>query len=253
MPRSTATGQACHFELSGGEYEQSLILLHGSGGSAKNWPARVKGLPGVNVYALDLPGHGQSSGEPPASVSAYADWVEGFVDGLGLEQVVLCGHSLGGAITLTLALRKPSWLTRIILVGTGARLRVHPAILAGVKNNADGVAAMMGNFVFGPDADRDAREEMAGLIHGATPAVLLNDFQACDGFDVMEQARDIRTPALVVCATHDQLTPVKYARYLADVIPVAELLVIEGAGHMVALEKANEFTAAVALFLGRAE
>src|SRR5205814_5236403 len=64
-----------------------------------------------------------------SSVEEYANWVAEYIESAGLGNVVLNGHSMGGAITLTLALQRPEWLCGIILTGTGARLRVSPRLL----------------------------------------------------------------------------------------------------------------------------
>ena len=68
-------------------------------------------------------------------------------------------------------------------------------------------------------------------------SVLHGDFLACDGFDVMDRLGAIDRPALVIVGEDDHMTPVKYARFLADHLPRAQLNVIPAAGHMVMLEQ----------------
>jgi pimeloyl-ACP methyl ester carboxylesterase len=63
------------------------------------------------------------------------------------------------------------------------------------------------------------------------------DFQACDGLDVMDHLTGIQIPALIICGAEDRMTPVKYSQYLAEQIPNATLKVVEEAGHMVMLER----------------
>ncbi len=74
-------------------------------------------------------------GRAATSIAAYRDVVYDFVQALGLERVVLAGHSMGGAIVLEFALHYPGRLAGIVLVGTGARLRVAPAILDGIRSD----------------------------------------------------------------------------------------------------------------------
>jgi pimeloyl-ACP methyl ester carboxylesterase len=79
--------------------------------------------------------------------------------------------------------------------------------------------------------------------------VLLGDFTACDRFDVMERLGEIEAPTLVVAGSADQLTAAKYARFLAKRIADARLVIIEGAGHMMMLERPIETAEAVQDFL----
>src|SRR5215210_723769 len=124
-----------------------LVFIHGAGSNADFWHWQQSAFP--DAHYANLPGHGQPSRvrdlapeaeenpninpkpktQNPNSIEAYTDWVEHYVEGSGIEQVVLSGHSMGGAITLTLALREPEWLKAIVLTGTGARLRVLPTLL----------------------------------------------------------------------------------------------------------------------------
>ena len=85
-----------------------LILVHGAGGNHQHWGAAVRNLRSANVYALDLPGHGRSSGNGRTAIADYAAFVVGFMDALGLQKAVIAGHSMGGAIATTMALELPA-------------------------------------------------------------------------------------------------------------------------------------------------
>jgi pimeloyl-ACP methyl ester carboxylesterase len=249
MPFAETEYGKIHFSASSADNRKNLVLIHGSGGNHLGWPACARDLPGVNVFALDLPGHGSSEGQGQRRVEDYVRCVAQFVQNLGLTRVTLCGHSLGGAIVLSLALEKPDWLEKIVGVGTGARLRVNPAILEGIETNFEGSISLMEQFLYGPDADKQAIAAGQSLFKSIDPKVVLNDFLACDRFDVMEKISRIDIPTLVVAGTHDQLTPQKYGEYLAKNIPGAQLVVLSGAGHMMPLEKAEEFCLALENFI----
>ena len=138
MPTIIVTGEKLHYQFRH-EIRQAdgppLVLVHGAGGNLMHWPGELRRLPGHTVYALDLPGHGKSGGAGRAEIGAYAEVVRGFAEALGLVPFVLAGHSMGGAIALEFALRYPARLAGLILVGTGARLRVAPEILAGIQDD----------------------------------------------------------------------------------------------------------------------
>src|SRR5262249_23177397 len=102
-----------------------LVLVHGAGGSADLWQPQFEGLAGVaRIVALDLPGHGPLGGPGQPSIAGYAEWLEAFLAALDLGPVVLAGHSMGGAVVQAFALDRPERLDGIILISTGARLRV---------------------------------------------------------------------------------------------------------------------------------
>ena len=215
-----------------------LLLVHGAGGTHRHWPEEVRALPGRRVIALDLPGHGGSPGPAPADVAGHARSVLGLLDALGLEVAAVAGHSMGGAVALTLALEAPARVAGLCLVGTGARLRVSRAVLqatadpAALAGAADSVAA----WSFGASASEALRREFVEGLLANAPGVVHGDFAACDAFDVMGRLGEIRVPALVVCGSEDRLTPPKYSEFLRDRIGGARLEMIPGAGHMVMRE-----------------
>src|SRR5512133_3755617 len=107
-----------------------LVLVHGAGAASDDWPPELRALPGRRVLAVDLPGHGAAPGPAPGSVAAFASAVEALLDAHGIASAVIAGHSMGGAIALTLALERPARVAGLVLVSTGARLRVAPEALA---------------------------------------------------------------------------------------------------------------------------
>lgn len=225
-----------------------VVFIHGAGGSHQHWLCQVRDLPHAPTYALDLPGHGRSEGPGRDTIGAYGDWLISFLDAVGVDRAILVGHSMGGAITLDVALRFPWRVAGLGLVGTGARLRVAPAILEGIRQDFHGAVDLICRWAFGPQAPaemvRRGRRQMS-----QTPAeVLHGDFTACDRFDVMDRLGEITAPAVVVTGTQDVLTPPKYATYLRDHLPRATLHLIEGAGHMVMLENPSAVVEALASF-----
>lgn len=228
-----------------------VILIHGAGGTHLHWPAEVRRLPGQRVFALDLPGHGKSEGVGCQSVVEYARAVTGLMDRLHLGPAVMVGHSMGGAIALMLALRFPKRVLGLGLVGTGARLRVAPAILENAANPATFPAAVQAavEWSYGPAADPRLKELGAQRMLETRPGVLHGDFLACNEFDVMDRLDKIGVPALILCGTEDRLTPLKYSEYLRDHLPKARLQIVQGAGHMVMLERPAEVAAALEAFL----
>jgi pimeloyl-ACP methyl ester carboxylesterase len=226
-----------------------VVFIHGAGGTHQHWLHQVRDLPQTPTYALDLPGHGRSEGEGRDTIAAYGDWLVAFLDAAGLEQAVLVGHSMGGAIALDMALRFPARPVGLGLVATGARLRVAPAILDGLRQHHEAAVRLICDAAFGPEAPpemaRLGRRQMGAI----PPEVIHSDFLACDAFDVLGRLAGIGAPTLVLCGTQDSLTPPKYSTYLRDQIPAARLHLVEGAGHMVMVEQPQKVSQALSSFL----
>jgi pimeloyl-ACP methyl ester carboxylesterase len=231
-----------------------LILIHGAGGTRLFWPPDVRRLEAATVYALDLPGHGESPGPGRSTIEDYAGVVVNWMGAEGIAQAVLVGHSMGGAVALIIALLHPERVAGLVLVASGGRLRVHPAIreqsvdLEGLRRTIDLVV----EWSFGPSADPRLVELAGRRMVESGGQSLHGDFLACDRFDALDRLGEIRTPTLVVCGSEDRLTPPKYARALAESIPQARLEMVNGAGHMVMLEQPAAVARALAEFLREA-
>ncbi|MEW6661777.1 MAG: alpha/beta fold hydrolase [Bacillota bacterium] len=227
---------------------KTVVLVHGAGGSSSRWRYQVKALANIHSpVALDLPGHGLSGGQPCDQVFLYREWVKQFVDVLGLKKIVLAGHSMGGAIALDFALTYQSYLEGLILVSTGARLRVDPARLESYQKGEYRVE--WARMSYSPAAPPELVEKGVQETLTADPAVRYADFLACDRFDAMSRLSDISRPTLVICGRDDVATPVKFSQHLAEKIPGARLVLLPRAAHMVMLEKPQEVNEAILEFL----
>ena len=111
-----------------------LVFLHGAGSSSLAFYYQLRHF--RNSKAIDLPGH--PGGRACTSIEGYMEWVRGFIAARRYKDVLLCGHSMGGAVALLYALMYPEELRGIVLIGTGARLRVHPDYLKRCKEPGEG-------------------------------------------------------------------------------------------------------------------
>lgn len=252
MPRVKVNGYdlywAGHLRECGGV----VALVHGAGGNHTHWLPQIaylRSLPGWSVVAFDLPGHGRSGGEARASIPEYAEAVFEALRNLagGERPLVLGGHSMGGAITMELALTHPGFLAGIILVGTGARLRVLPSALEKLSRGERDETLL--RMAWGPGADPSLVERGLEEQRAVPVEVLYRDYSACNGFDRMQDVQRIGLPALIVVGSEDVLTPPKYSRYLADRLG-GRLVEVPGCGHMVMLEDPGPVNEAMGEFLG---
>ncbi len=241
-------------EHSGGDslgMRPPLILIHGAGGSRLHWPPELRRLEGERVFGLDLPGHGGSLGEGERTIEGYVEGVRSWMDTAGMDTGVFVGHSMGGAISLKMALEQPARVAALILVGTGGRLRVHPTILemTSAPETFSEAVDLIVSYALSPQASSRMVELTRVRMSETRSEVLHGDFLACDQFDVMDRLGEIGVPVLVICGTEDQLTPLKYSRFLAENIPDARMVTVESAGHMVMIEQPGEVVRAVKEFM----
>ncbi len=232
------------------EGKETIVFIHGAGGGQYTWGYQ-KGFfeKEFNPVIIELPGHGASGGEGEEEIGKYAEQVNAFLKVLGLQKVFLVGHSMGGAIVQTLALARPEVIKGIVLVGTGARLKVFPMIFDGIKSNFEESVRMINRYAFSPKVQADLLEKGIFFMMQYKPEVLYGDFLACDRFDVMSEVEKITLPTLIVCGEDDQLTPVKYSQFLNSRIKGSKLRVVPNAGHMVMLEAPQDFNESVKKFI----
>jgi pimeloyl-ACP methyl ester carboxylesterase len=247
MPYATVEDKPVYYvtRRGGAAGRPPLVFIHGAGGSHQHWLYVLRALHGVTGLALDLPGHGRSAGVGRDSVPAYADWLVAFLDSLDASHAVLVGHSLGGAVALDTALRYPERVAGLGLVGSGARLRVAPAIIDGLRQDPEPTVRLICEWCYAPDASPAMLELSETQMLATGSEVLRRDFAACNAFDVIGRLGEITCPAAIITGSEDRMTPVKYAEFLRDQLPHAALHVVDGAGHMVMIERPQAVAGAV--------
>ncbi|RJP83318.1 MAG: alpha/beta hydrolase [Desulfobacteraceae bacterium] len=232
------------------ETKPVIVFIHGSGGSHVLWDRQIEALlPYANTIAMDLPGHGKSYGDAKDTIQDIANVVHQFVQKLKINRPIICGLSIGGAVCLQLLIDKGDDFQGGILVNTGARLKVMPAIIESLRK--DYTAAIEATGVIAVSDKTDPRR-IALLLEAMKECKAdsaIKDFQACDSFNVMDKLNHIHVPVLVLTARDDKLTPPKYGDYLAKNIHQAQMVQIPDAGHLSPLEKEDEVNQAIIQFI----
>lgn len=229
--------------------QQTLLLIHGAGSSHLTWPAALRRLPDTAVYSLDLPGHGRSRPPGRHAVADYAQDVIDFITAMSLQNVFVLGHSLGGAIAQQVGLAAPPAVAGLILLGTGAKLRVSPQILAALEGEFTTAVDLLNQFYWGSQPDAALMTANRHSMLSCAPAVMLGDFVACNTFDLREKLPKISLPTLVISSQNDQMTPPKFGQYLAETLPNAEFTLLDEVGHMMMLEAPEAVARLVQRFL----
>ncbi len=251
-----------HYIEQGRGNGRPVVFIHGFPFNCRMWQPQLAALPEqIHAIAYDVRGHGRSAvGDGLYSLEFFVDDLMALLDHLELEQVVLCGMSMGGYIALRALERYRERFGALVLCDTRSeadndQARVNRA--AAIRALAEeGIAAFADNFVnlvFAPGTFRTN----PAAIDLIKEMILATDPRAIGGTLLALAARTDTTPALpqldlpalVLVGEHDRLTPPDAAQALAGLLPRAQLYVIPRAGHMSNLENPGYFNERLFAFL----
>lgn len=247
-----------------------VLWLHGSGPGVTaltNWEGVLEALAGdFHNLAPDGIGFGDSSHPepPPEGLAAFtelrADALLGLLDRLGLERVNLVGNSMGGIVSLRLAMLAPDRVARIVLMGTGGAPLAPTAELVRLIRFYDdptpaAMAGLIRSFVHDPACMGGELAEIAAsrVSRALRPEVRRSHLATFSPGPPLalgpDQLGRIPHPTLVVHGREDRIIPVAASYYFAEQIPDATLCVFPRAGHWLQLEHPREFANLVRGFL----
>lgn len=240
-----------------------VILIHGHPFNRTMWAPQTAALTaaGYRVITPDLRGYGESPVVPGTALLAdLADDLAVLLDGLGIEQAVVGGVSMGGQIAMEMRLRHPCLVGALVLSDTspvpetpeGAEFRRATAerlLAEGMGPYADEVIDKMlapYNVTAMPAAAAHVDAMMRATDPRGAAAALRGRAERPDYRPVLAAAGE---PCLVVVGADDVYTPVAEARALHALMPHAVLAVIEGAGHLPGVEQPEAFNRVLLEFL----
>lgn len=240
--------------------QPTLVFLHGAGHDHSVWAlqSRYFAHHGFNVYAVDLPGHGRSSGDALPSVEAIAGWVPQFLDAIGANTAVLAGHSMGALAALECAARFADRITRVALLGPAAPMEVSDALLEAAANNEPLAYELITGWSFSAKATLGGNANpglwMTGnalrLLARTRPRVLATDLMACKRYaGGIEAAAFVRCPALLILARRDIMAPPRQAAALAAALKDKEVITLPECGHALMAEAPDAVLEALKAFL----
>ena len=224
-----------------------MVFVHGSGACGAIWRYQTDCF--ADSLAVNLPGH--PDGQALKSVDECVEWLMDYLKGKECGDVILAGHSFGGAIALMYALKYPQELKGIIIIGSGARLRVHSIFLTTCEQAIAGHPRKWHEMIeeWYRRTPPDYRMNIIERQKDVGPAVMLNDFLACDKFDIMDRVNEIELPTIIICGESDFMTPMKYANYMGARIANSRVVIVPGAGHCVFAEEPEAVNKAIEDFL----
>jgi pimeloyl-ACP methyl ester carboxylesterase len=242
----------------------AVLLIHGMGDNAhRDWRATVPALTtDFRVVAVDLPGFGAS--EMLAGRYSFAELataLEGVTAGLQLRRLHVVGHSLGGAVSLYFAHRRPELVDRLVLVDV-AGLLLRPVFLRHLMEaNAASIGLGSLDSLFGILDQRvpGSSERMLDMLEdqsllgrmivdtiAARGSLFGNQTIADAAVNLVEHdftaaVREVRVPTTIIWGSDDPITPLRTGKLLAARMPDAELQIVSGAQHMPMIQRPTDF------------
>ncbi|MEA2453115.1 MAG: hypothetical protein QOG04_1825, partial [Actinomycetota bacterium] len=276
-------GARIFIEELGPETPQGVVFVHGSVLRTDVWHYQMRDLHGHRMVFSDLRGHGKSTpkGKTAYSITTLAADLLGVIDELGLEEVVVVGHSVGGQVAMQLCHDNPdlmgSRIKGLALVNTSygpftetliasgmiariERITRRPLDALGKQHErieklrklvrpSDAVFWGVALAAFGEKASPKHIDFTYDMLANTPVDVIFDLVKSYRDFDLEDHLHELTVPALVIGGTHDRLTLPKAAYHLAANLPKADLRVFDGCGHMSMLERHDEFNEVLQQFL----
>lgn len=254
-----AGGVRTRYLRAGRKGQPALIFIHGTGGHAE---AYVRNLAAhaehFDVYALDMLGHGYTAKpDHDYTLPRYVEHLAAFMDAVGVQRASLSGESLGGWVASHFAVAHPQRVHKLVLntasgdkVDRQALARLREMSLAAVDDPSwERLKGRLEWLMWDKSLVHDdlvrsrqaiyERPEMKQAIHHV---LAMHTPEARERYAITpEQWRAIKAPTLVLWTDHDPTATVEVGRQLADAIPGAQFVVIEGCGHWPQFEDAAAF------------
>ncbi|MDE3090255.1 MAG: alpha/beta fold hydrolase [Chloroflexota bacterium] len=243
-------GARMHY-VARGDRGDPVVLIHGLIGSTHEWSENIEALAHTRrVWAIDLIGFGFSSRvtEPTYSLKYYSRSIREFLDAQGIARASLVGHSLGGAVTLQFAHDYPERVDQLILiapaaymlnlpsaVNMAARVPFVPRALMGFATTNTRARLAAWRIALGDPKRFDPAEMALRLrtmrVKGTTDA-LVSMLASPRASDLPRGLKTIQARTLLIWGDQDLAVPVAHGERLSRDLPNAELVILEGAGHV---------------------
>ena len=241
----------------------NLVLLHGWGLHSGAWSEAMPALKAAfRVHAIDLPGHGHSSGARVGSLDQGVDAVAACIP----EGAAVCGWSLGGLVAQRLAQRHPARVRQLVLVATtpcfveradwpdAMKAATLDAFGEGLRHNLEATLASFVrlNALHGAHGRETIRAFTSRVLERGTPAAqaLARTLQWLRETDLRRDTAAMKVPTLVVHGTRDALAPIGAGHWLARNVQGAGLLELADAAHIPFFTHREAFVKAVESFVG---
>jgi pimeloyl-ACP methyl ester carboxylesterase len=218
-----------------------VILLHGAAGSHSAWPGEIRRIPGWQVIALDLPGHGKSTGAACRSLNGLVNRLYRFIREMGLHQVIMVGYSLGGALALDFSSKHPKFVKGLVILACGSSFYLPSDLLDAFRNPAKRNQAIeiFNRLAFDAGTAQPLRRTILNPLAKVRTGNIMSDLSIGAHFKVKGDYQNIECPVGLIGGKSDQIATLLAVRQLFHFLPKASLQILPGCGHMLIYEKTH--------------
>ena len=234
--------------------KHTLILLHGSGQSHVVWSLTDQYLSekGYNVFALDLPGHGNSEGQSLNSIEETANWLEKVVIKIGIQDLTMLGHSQGCLVALEYAHKFSKRIKSLIFVAGSYKIPVNKSLIDLAHSGDMESLNLMMKWGYGYSKQFIGGNPLQKILNSTREVreVLAIDLIACNNYkNGINAIKKIKCPTLFIFGELDKMIKLDEGKKFFQLIPNSKIHIIKDCGHMIVLENAFEMREKVAEFL----
>ena len=239
-------------------------MIRGVGSNVDHWYEQVPVLSKkFKLLVFDNRGIARSS-DPGGSFSTrdMAADTAALMEAVGIEKAHILGYSMGGMIAQEMALAYPDRVNGLVLVATDCgislRIKAKPEFSRlfseMVRQGTDEAKKAAARCLFGKQTletrpDIIQRYTEVSLRFPASQQILARQWAAITRHDACDRLPDISSPTLAITGSGDELIPPANAKIMAEKIPVAQMISIDGGGHLFLIEQPEAFNEAVIGFL----
>jgi len=248
-----------------------VLLLHGFGGFLETWVFNIPPLSKrYQVYAIDLPGHGLSDKSESCYTTAFAiEHAADIMEALGIKRAILIGHSLGGAVSINIALSLPERVSKLVLVNSAGLSRTLPWLYR--LSSLPVLGNILVSLAVGPTLERSNKR----LFYNSPvlPKDMLDDIRANSSRPEVKETLlrilrhnvglrgprpeailtdrlpQLKAPTLFIHGAQDKLFPLEHVREAFGMVPNSRVKIFDQCGHCPHVEKIAEFNETVMSFL----
>ncbi len=234
--------------------KHSILLIHGSGQSHVVWSLTDQYLSdqGYNVFALDLPGHGNSEGESLKSIEEMASWLDKVVKKIGIIDLTILGHSQGCLVALEYFNKFPQKIKNMVFVAGSYEIPVNKKLIDLAQGGDMESLNLMMKWGYGYSKQFIGGNPLQKILNSSREVreVLAVDLIACNNYkNGINCVKKIKCPTFFIFGDLDKMIRLEKGKEFSGLIPGSKMHIIKDCGHMIILENAFEMREKIASFL----
>ena len=236
--------------------KSTILLMHGSGLTHIVWSFHEQfySTQGFNVLSVDLPGHGNSEGPCLISIEEISNWLNDFIENVGIDKVILVAHSQGCLEALEFAKNYPKKIEKIVFIAGSYSIPVNKSLIdLALSGDMEALNLMM-KWGYGSSKQFIGGNPLQKILNSSREVreVLAVDLIACNNYkNGVDAVKSITCPTFFIFGDLDKMVRLESGEKFAKMINKSKVHVIKNCGHMIILENAFEMREKILEFLNK--